>query len=136
MTWVDTGTDLVYVAAEPDVTASGIKPGLTRLTDRRLDTGAVRWSARLPDYADAQVVRPNGASLVVIEESGSGSQPAALSVDPASGRTDGAATLASLAVTTPLTVAGGDTLLEMTSAPCPVAAAPGASGMASATSHP
>jgi hypothetical protein len=127
MSWVNTGTGLVYVAAEPNVRIPGVQPGLTRLTDRRLDTGAVRWSAHLPDYSDAQLVWPGGGNLLAVEEPFSG-PPVALAVDPATGQTDGTATLASLGITTPLTVAGGDTLLEMTSAPCPVASAPGASG--------
>jgi outer membrane protein assembly factor BamB len=124
MTWVNTGTDLVYVATESEVNAKGIHPGLTTLTDRRLGTGAVRWSARLPDYSDAQVVRPAGGNLVVTESG----PPAALAVDPATGRTDGRATLTPLVITTPLTVAGSDTLVELTSAPCLGPAAPEASG--------
>ena len=136
MTWVNTGTDLVYIASGPDVNATGLEAGLTWLADRRLATGAVRWSVRLPDYAAAQVVRPAGGNLIVTAESGSGARPAAISVDPGTGRTGGGASLASLMVTTPLTVAGGDTLIEMTSAPCPVASAPGAAAIAPGAGHP
>lgn len=51
MSWVDTGSDLVYVSSEPDVNGSGIEPGVTRLVDRRLSTGTARWSTRLSDYS-------------------------------------------------------------------------------------
>jgi len=85
---------------------------------------------RLPAYAAAQVVWPGGGNLIVTAESGSGARPAAIAVDPATGRTGAGTSLASLVVTTPLTVAGGDTLIEMTSAPCPLASAPGAGGAA------
>src|SRR5262249_11463036 len=131
MSWADTGTDLVYVAAEPDVNAAGIHPGLASLTARRLDTGAVSWSTRLPDYGDAQVARSAGGNLIVIE-AGAAGPPAALAADPASGRVRAKTAIASLAVTTPLRVTGGDTLLEMTSAPCPTASGPSASSAPSA----
>ena len=130
MTWVNTGTDLVYIATGPTVNATGIEAGLTWLADRRLATGALRWSVRLPAYAAAQVVWPGGGNLIVTAESGSGARPAAISVDPATGRTGGGTSLASLVVTTPLTVAGGDTLIELTSAACPLASAPAAGGAA------
>ena len=124
VTWVDTGTDLVYVSSEPNEMAPGSAPVPTKLVDRRLATGAVRWSTPLSGSAGAQVVWPYGGNLVAIEEPDTSATPAALAVDLATGQIRGSASLASLVPGAPA-VAGGDTLMEMVSAPCPEAEAPG-----------
>jgi outer membrane protein assembly factor BamB len=137
MTWVNDGADLVYVSTEPDVRAPGIEPDLTSVVDLSLATGTVRWSTRLGDAPGAQLAWPAGGNLVVTEEPVSADPPAALAVDPATGQVRATATLARLTVTTPLTVAGGDILLEMTSGGCAVpgtSAAPVAGGSAAASS--
>jgi outer membrane protein assembly factor BamB len=111
-TWVDTGTDLVYVSSS----AEGNVPA--RVVDRRLGTGALRWSAALGDNAYAQVVWPAGGNLIVAEAPGpAGTPAAALAVGQATGQVGAPAPLAS-PVAVPLTVTGGDTLMELTSAPC------------------
>jgi hypothetical protein len=110
----------------------GIEPGVTELVDRRLSTGTVSWSTRLSAYSDAQAVWPAGGNLIVAEEPGTATPPTALAVDPATGKIRAAATLVSL-VSTPLTVAGGDTLMEMVSAPCPGGPVPGS---ITSSSHP
>jgi outer membrane protein assembly factor BamB len=139
MTWVDTGADLVYVSTEPDVRATGIEPDLTSVVDLSLGTGTVRWSTRLGDAPGAQLAWPAGGDLVVTEEPVSAAPPAALAVDRATGQVRATATLARLTVTTPLTVAGGDILLEMTSGGCAVpgtSSAPVVGGSATASSQP
>jgi outer membrane protein assembly factor BamB len=119
MTWVDTGTDLIYVASDSSA------PGVSTLVDRRLSTGAVRWSTALGTQGTyAMVVRPAGANLIVAEAPGPPStSDVALAVDPATGHVSATAPLAA-PVEIPLTVAGGDTLMEITSAPCPVPSGP------------
>ena len=112
LTWVDTGTDLVYVSSS----SAANEP--TRVVDRQLGSGAVRWSVPLGGNAYATVVRPAGQNLVVTEAPGPASTPAAaLAVDPATGQVRATAPLASQ-FSTPVTVAGGDTLMEVTSPPC------------------
>jgi len=135
-TWVNTGADLVYVSTEPDVRAPGIEPDQTSVVDLGLSTGTVRWSTRLGDAPGAQLAWPIGGNLVLTEEPVAAA-PAALAVDPATGQVRATATLARLTVTTPLTVAGGDIPLEMTSGGCVVpgtGAAPVAGGSATASS--
>jgi Iap family predicted aminopeptidase len=101
--------------------------------DRRLSTGAVRWSTTLGDDGTyAEVVRPAGPNLVVADARGVSSVSiAALAVDPATGHVNATAVLAALGEI-PLTVAGGDTLMEVTSAPCPVPSGP----ISTSTAHP
>ena len=111
LTWVDTGTDLVYVSSAAQASATA------KVVDRRLDTGAVRWSTSLGGDASASVVRPAGGNLIVTENPGPGNSSAALAVDQETGQVRATMTLASL-VNTPLAVAGGDTLMEIGSAPC------------------
>jgi outer membrane protein assembly factor BamB len=137
LSWVDTGTDLVYVSSEPDVNAPGVQPGLTRVTDRRLSTGAVRWSLRLGAYSSNQIVQPDGGNVLVTDQPGSGGAPAALALDAASGQIRGQAPLA-LTVNAPPTVAGGGALLEA-NAECAVPAASGAPAAGpgpAASTHP
>ena len=119
MTWVDTGTDLIYVSSDGGADVA------TKLVDRELGTGAARWSTTFGgDGTYAVVVRPAGTSLIVADARGLSSPSfAALAVDPATGHVSASARLAALGEI-PLTVAGGDTLIEVTSAPCPVAAGP------------
>jgi outer membrane protein assembly factor BamB len=112
LTWVDTGSDLIYVSSSPEANVP------TKVVDRRLGTGAVRWSTPLGGNAYANVVWSEGGNLIVTVAPGPGNTlAAALAVDPATGNVRAMAPLASL-VNTPLTVAGGDTLMELTSAPC------------------
>lgn len=127
MTWVNTGTDLIYVSSDSSADVA------TKLVDRRLSTGAARWSTTLGgDGSYAVVVRPAGANLIVAEAPGLSSRSiAALAVDPATGHVTATAPLAALGEI-PLTVAGGDTLMEITSAPCPVPSGP----VSTSTAHP
>ena len=139
MTWVNTGADLVYVSTEPDVRAPGIEPDLTSVVDLSLGTGTVRWSTRLGDAPGAQLAWPAGGNLVVTEEPVSRPRPPRSPSTRPPGGSAPRRRLARLTVTTPLTVAGGDILLEMTSGGCAVpgtSAAPAAGGSATASSHP
>ncbi|MGH3279823.1 MAG: PQQ-binding-like beta-propeller repeat protein, partial [Trebonia sp.] len=126
VTWVDTGTDLIYVSSDPSA------PVGTKLVDRQLSTGATRWSTTLGGGgADAVVVRPAGGNLIVADAPGSLSASSlALAVNPATGKVRATALLASFS-DTPLTVTDGDTLMELTAAACPQ---PAGAGMS--TTHP
>jgi outer membrane protein assembly factor BamB len=140
MSWLETGTDLVSVSSEPDVRAPGIEAGLTMVTDRRLSTGAVRWSIRLADFgAEDAVVRPSGRNLVVTAQPLQGESSGALAVDPATGAVRARVLVGSAQLSAPVT-AGGDTLIQAGPA-CIVpgganAAVPAAGGSATASSHP
>lgn len=117
MSWIETGTDLVSVSSEPDVRAPGIEAGLTMVTDRRLSTGAVRWSIRLADFgAEDAVVRPSGRDLVVpnLVVTGQplrGESSGALAVDPATGAVRAQVLVGPAQLSAPVT-AGGDTLIQ------------------------
>lgn len=140
MSWMETGTDLVSVSSEPDVRAPGIEAGLTMVTDRRLSTGAVRWSIRLADFgAEDAAVRPSGRDLVVTAQPLQGESSGALAVNPATGAVRAAVLVGSVQLSAPVTAAG-DTLIQAGAA-CIVpvaggAAGPVAGGSATVGSHP
>ena len=119
VTWVLTPTDLVYFMSNSLYGAP--QPGVTEVVDRRLATGAVRWSVRLPLWsagADA-VVRPSGPDVLVTSFAGGPAE--VLAIDVATGHTR--------AVTRPPqippapVVTGGDALLAVYSPPCAFAVA-------------
>ncbi|MGH3277689.1 MAG: PQQ-binding-like beta-propeller repeat protein, partial [Trebonia sp.] len=112
MSWVDTGTELVYVSSEPDVRAPGIEAGLTMVTDRRASTGAVRWSVRLADFSAAAVVRPGGGNLVVTAQPLRGEDSGALAVSAAAGTVRADVLVGPTELSAPVTAAGGATLLQ------------------------
>jgi hypothetical protein len=136
---VDTGTDLVYGSSEPDVRAPGIQAGLSKVTDRRLSTGAVRWSVRLADFSAAAVVRPGGGNLVVAAQPLQGEDSGALAVSPAAGTVRAEVLVGTTELSAPVTAAGGATLFQAGAAcivPGSGAAAPVAGGSATAATHP
>ena len=105
LTWVDTGTDLVYVSSAAQASATA------KVVDRRLDTGAIRWSTSLGGDASASVVRPAGGNLIVTENPGPGNSSAALAVDqraswPGAGRDQGSS---SRTATTPARISSPPT---------------------------
>jgi hypothetical protein len=140
MSWMKNGSNLVYVSSEPDAQGPGIDAGLTKVTDRRLSTGSVRWSIRLADFAgDDTVVRPSGRNLVVTGRPLRGESSGALAADPATGAVRAQVLFGAVAISDPVT-AGGDTLLQAGAA-CIVpgsgsAAGPVAGSSATANSHP
>ena len=139
MSWVDTGTDLVYGSSEPDVRAPGIQAGLSKVTDRRLSTGAVRWSVRLADFSAATVVRPGGGNLIVTAQPLQGEDSGALAVSPAAGTVRAEVLVGAAELSAPVTAAGGATLFQAGAAcivPGSGAAAPVAGGSATAATHP
>jgi outer membrane protein assembly factor BamB len=140
MSWVESGSDLVYVSSEPDVQGPGIEAGLTMLTDRRLSTGSVRWSIRLADFGpEDSVVRPDGRNLVVTGRPLQGESAGFLAADPTTGAVRAQVLVGAVEVSAPET-AGGDTLLQAGAA-CIVpgsgsAAGPVAGSSTTADSHP
>jgi outer membrane protein assembly factor BamB len=132
VTLLATGTDLFYVSSNSGV---GVP---TRLVDRRLSTGAVRWSTSLGDDSSAQIDQLAGGNLIVTEELGLNNPLiAARAINPATGHVRASAPLVSPPTTA--ATAGRDTLLELAAGACPGAAvAPGAGGFATSTagSHP
>lgn len=144
MSWVDTGTDLVYVSSEPDVRAPGIEAGLTMVTDRRPSTGAVRWSVRLAAFSAAAVVRPGGGNLVVTAQPLRGEDSGALAVSATAGTVRADVLVGPTELSAPVTAAGGGTLLQAgaaciapgSGAPGASAVAPIAGGSATAAVHP
>jgi outer membrane protein assembly factor BamB len=139
MSWMETGADVVYVSSEPDVRAPGIEAGLTMVTDRRLSTGAVRWSIRLADFGAADaVVRPGGRNLVVTGQPLQGESSGALAVDAATGVVRAEVLVGAVEISAPVTAADGGTLIQADAAciaPGGSAAAPVAGGSATAGSH-
>jgi len=114
MTWVLTPTDLVYLSEyQPPESAAGA----TEVVDRRLATGAVRWSVRLLDGSDGAVVRPSGPDVLVTENTGG--RPAVLAIDLATGHPRPATALPQITVASPV-VSGGSALLALGSPPCAV----------------
>ena len=132
VTLLDTGTDLVYVSSNSGV---GVP---TKLVDRRLSTGAIRWSTSLGDDSSAQIDQLAGGNLIVTEELGLNNPViAARAINPATGQVRASTPLVSPPTTA--ATAGRDTLLQLTAGACPGAAvAPVAGGSASSTagSHP
>lgn len=113
LTWVDTGTDLIYVR---DLGAG--YP--VALVDRRLSDGAVRWSTPLGGAYDAKVVGPADGNLIVaMDPRTAATPPAALAVDPATGQVRATTSLAANTEVGSLTVVGGDTLIRVAASACP-----------------
>lgn len=140
MSWMESGSDLVYVSSEPDARGPGIEAGLTTVTDRRLSTGSVRWSIRLAGFgAEDAVVRPGGRNLVVTGQPLQGESSGALAADPATGAVRAQVLVGAVEISAPVT-AGGVILLQAGAA-CIVpgsgsAVGPVAGGSATADSHP
>lgn len=112
MTWGVTATDLVYFMSE-SLTGS-VDPGVTEVVDRRLVTGAVRWSVRLPDWSAGAIAQPSGPDVLVTSFATGPSR--ILAIDVATGRSRVVTDLPQ--IPSPPVVTGGSALLALTSPPC------------------